>query len=1251
MLMARYGNNYGVKKKARDYETIALYMLGVKPADVNMARLRWFCRSPRPVEFKESESLAFRELVREVQDLLKHGATPEHVGAYMKAVGKHCIIVDMDNDLVYIDKVNTNENRNVPPLYARVHNGHIYTMTEQMEKSLRHKFVVGQTLDDHHIAGWIESCSREREKDRDVPLETQLAEVEKDLEGCLDEQPWPPSEAWDWGRIWPLYAVWEGIREKLEKRGEYVFVDLAPGELATDVVARLISEAGKLPYPFGPNIRFNSDGKTVKSLRLAGKLYIFVDPEQEGITHEVLQTMFQRAELQYTGGGFLPFVGKLFKQLYQMDFPKGYLNPRMDTMLRHRKVKDRVMRGWANGWGPEKLQEAVQAGRVRRIQREDGFVAAGMDLNKAYLASLWAPREASSFLLPDYTEVDRPFKWGEEIVPGLYYVETDNQLPMSGPNWYSHNMVRYAQRRGINMHIRRIMPIRGEVPLEMVRRLFARVIDTCAGLCDDRGKPIYRKVLHNFTGNLARAMEKKSKIYMASDEAEMNYMWGKIVTADKADKSNLILPHPISVRYPDGTRAEYCFYGHETTKFLAEHNIPMYIQMKDENNIRWFEMVEAMGGKLVLAKVDYALTDGLGEVPQPPPPEVPEWCSEEVRREVLGWGGYKVEVAPKTAAGNTFEDACQRNRFVKGELKEAAKGEKWEMNEHIVDSSQCEEILASLRQHKGMVLLGPGGAGKTFVTKYIRSQFPAGSVYFVAPTHKAAGELPDGATLDSFVGRNKHTGELKPSFLAKVRQNLRLLVVDEISMTNTKHWQCLGLLKQLVPELMFLLMGDFKQCQPVGDTPVSFEYHPIVGRLANYNRVDIGGRNELNHRYGLDVAGLRDHVYRHPDQPFPRTTETQTYLYKKFLCKFPRHEIWLPTEVARRASAIRLHVTFLRDTTLSNINRHVMERLAPPDCLVILAPEYMSSAIDTKMFVGMRLIGRRTVYKSDKANARSWFLPKCPKALKGTFGPQLEAKLVMNNESFEVTELDPTAEQFTAVSMRRRWDEAGNELAPVEHRMTFPFELFHHLFQLRYAVTVYQAQGMTIREKYCIWDTDRMDKHMKYVAVTRATRLTDLYVAETPAEWRDREVLEDQVIERKLKWCFQNDDENGRVWLPSYIRPTVKDIRAMQVRQMGVCAHCGVNMRILTKLGREDADQASLDRLEDLNNEPHHLRNLVLGCLGCQRKHQKKMPKLGTFPCALSSCKYVRCACIQRRDVAVLVTHYPHHYCKNEWRP
>lgn len=89
-------------------------------------------------------------------------------------------------------------------------------------------------------------------------------------------------------------------------------------------------------------------------------------------------------------------------------------------------------------------------------------------------------------------------------------------------------------------------------------------------------------------------------------------------------------------------------------------------------------------------------------------------------------------------------------------------------------------------------------------------------------------------------------------------------------------------------------------------------------------------------------------------------------------------------------------------------------------------------------------------------------------------------KLYVNSEIFTVSHYDE--EYIYLYSMRK------NEIHPID----IPIEEFANNFVLGYCMTVHKSQGSTITEAFNIYDWNKMDKELRYTALSRAKSISQV---------------------------------------------------------------------------------------------------------------------------------------------------------------
>lgn len=89
---------------------------------------------------------------------------------------------------------------------------------------------------------------------------------------------------------------------------------------------------------------------------------------------------------------------------------------------------------------------------------------------------------------------------------------------------------------------------------------------------------------------------------------------------------------------------------------------------------------------------------------------------------------------------------------------------------------------------------------------------------------------------------------------------------------------------------------------------------------------------------------------------------------------------------------------------------------------------------------------------------------------------------IVNNELFTIT--DVTDENITIT----------NE---IKSSIVIPAKRFHRLFSLAFCITIHKSQGATFDGRYTIYEWDKLDSKLKYVALSRATDEKNVQIVET----------------------------------------------------------------------------------------------------------------------------------------------------------
>ena len=89
-------------------------------------------------------------------------------------------------------------------------------------------------------------------------------------------------------------------------------------------------------------------------------------------------------------------------------------------------------------------------------------------------------------------------------------------------------------------------------------------------------------------------------------------------------------------------------------------------------------------------------------------------------------------------------------------------------------------------------------------------------------------------------------GKISGKFLQKIKEGVKYIIVDEVSLNSSKIWRLLVEVK-IATGITFILVGDFRQCAPVEDEGIEHYFnHPAVKYLAGNNLCELTVRKRYN---------------------------------------------------------------------------------------------------------------------------------------------------------------------------------------------------------------------------------------------------------------------------------------------------------------------------------------------------------------------------------------------------------------------
>jgi ATP-dependent exoDNAse (exonuclease V) alpha subunit len=286
-------------------------------------------------------------------------------------------------------------------------------------------------------------------------------------------------------------------------------------------------------------------------------------------------------------------------------------------------------------------------------------------------------------------------------------------------------------------------------------------------------------------------------------------------------------------------------------------------------------------------------------------------------------------------------------------------------------------------------------------------------VKIIAPTNKASLNI-GGSTIHRFLEMNKD-GYIKPNKIKMINDKYDVIIVDEVSMISKELWKRLCLVKQQLPHIIFLLLGDEKQIPPVEEEQNIQDYfnHPAVKYLCNYNKNILNVRK----RYDETLYNLLedvDNINIYDKVAYPPLTTTRN------ICYFNK---------------TRIRVNKMWNDKLKGENDLLIPKYTNDKNV---NDEHAKLSQDMTIYKGMPIIAMKT--KWDKE----------------------EGLLFANSETFEICDIGDDY-----ISMyNERPDENGEKETYIYN---CPIEDFNKYFLMNYCSTTHKCQGETILENFTIF--------------------------------------------------------------------------------------------------------------------------------------------------------------------------------------
>ena len=543
------------------------------------------------------------------------------------------------------------------------------------------------------------------------------------------------------------------------------------------------------------------DGATIKSYILGDTKYIFNNSHADELGKKFMGE-------EWNGETITGIVSKIVREYMKEKNIQSTPNNTVNDILKSEGIKWRTHLGLIDN--EVNIEETDKA----------------LDINKCYRACMENPTEP--FMKLDFNSLPKKFK-GQEIVLGLYYVETDDITLFHHTNLYSSAIVKLGLGEGIitNDDIRWFIPaISVGNPFPELIKLMKEKTNNDEGLT--------KAMVNYITGMIGKDTYTRTNVNISTDIKEcFNYV------KNKSDKC-FIKPNEDKTLY---------LYGIKNSKELAEHNLPIYLQILDQSNIRLYNLIKAVEAKPIYRKTDMVVfRDLIGDI--------------KTDKKI---GGIKWEELPSTIFLNKYDQ-----RYVVIEQPDINPVINYDR--YIDSSSQYDEVFESLKNHNGCMMIGDAGTGKSYVIDKIAEMVGIENVARICFTNKGAINI-SGTTIHKFLQLDSDS-KMNSKRIIAIKNSIKYILVDEISMIGKDLWRILTHLHYLTG-IPFLLVGDDKQLPPVEDCNVDYFNHPEIIKLVHNNFI----RLTKIQRYDNELKKLSNNVMKLKIKNFPSRVADKNICY------------------------------------------------------------------------------------------------------------------------------------------------------------------------------------------------------------------------------------------------------------------------------------------------------------------------------------------------------------------------------------
>ena len=682
---------------------------------------------------------------------------------------------------------------------------------------------------------------------------------------------------------------------------------------------------------------------------------------------------------------------------------------------------------------------------------------ASVDIKRSYTSCIndpmdeWYQFSYADYFVPYDKETHYDAKL-DKLLRGLFIVETPDTSLFLKTGIYDAMCVKYGLVNKVIKHsdIKFVMPCDKTLPKSYFSK-FNEIRDKM-NLPDSINKLITNSVC----GMLGKTKKVKKCMYITTEIKEAyayfyenrgilndcffhHKVSGDVIDEEYEDEIfSQFTDEPIT-RKKMINKQDFFVYGHDDTSLWLQNNLPMFIQIVCQQNIKLYMMMKNLGMKNIL----YRKSDSLTFID-----ENPERTNKLCENKIGGFLRCENPIKPV--------QKCYKN--CEFEIPER----EWIIRKDISTSNDIQPMIDSIEKGESFLTSGPPGMGKTFAIKEITKVY--GDKCIRSAFTNVCAKRIQGETIHTLFGWNATQDKLKDSTIEQMkRDGVKVLLLDEISMISASLWSVIRRAKDRLG-ISVIGFGDEAQLKPI-DGFTKYLKHPDIIDIFDGTKAVLQWHDKCRHtleEYNMLMEirnGNKDSVY---DMKGLEIIDIEEYE------KYPTYNICRTNKMRKEVNQMVLqNIICERDIQkLTNCNQF-MDKLTPE-----AREQYCPN---TYIGIGLEFMCFKTKWaKSKKGDLQN----------KQIFTNGLRCRIIDNyDDKVKIVE-----------------EDTGREI------LVDSIVEFLNYFTLGYAMTNHKVIGLTLTEKYGIFEYQYADPEWAYVAVSRSQPLPNfVLVLETEEDYEDED--------------------------------------------------------------------------------------------------------------------------------------------------